>query len=112
MVKRVQIAVASGRGVAERWRSQYFERDGKWSRTVSGNNAEDVYNKLCDLGQAPDVELVAGVIGNQSWSYLSCSGCGDYVVRAANFGSDYSDATIQLCKTCLEDGLAALTKSQ
>lgn len=109
MIKRVTVAVASGRGVAERWRSQY-QRDGKWTRTVSGDS-EVTYNKLCDLGPNPDIDAVAEAIGNKSWGHLSCSGCSDHVVRAASFGCDYNERDILLCEPCLRDGLNALTPS-
>lgn len=107
MVKRVSVSVASGRGVAERWRTQY-QHDGKWTRTANGRS-EQIYNALCDLGDNPDIEAVAKAIGNQSWSYLTCSGCNDSVARAADFGDNYSDREVKLCQACLEDGLAALT---
>jgi hypothetical protein len=106
MIRRVSVSVASGRGVAERWRKQY-QRDGKWTRTVKGDS-EQIYNSLCDLGENPDIEAVAKITGNQSWSYLTCSGCNDYVVRAAGFGDNYSDHDTKLCQACLEDGLGAL----
>jgi hypothetical protein len=96
--------------VAERWRTQY-QHDGKWTPPAKGG-AEKIYNALCDLGENPDIEAVAKVIGNQSWSYLTCGGCGDRVIRAADFGDPYSDNEIKLCQACLEDGLGALTKTQ
>ena len=106
MVKRVSVSVASGRGVAERWRKQY-QHDGKWTQTAKGKS-EQIYDELCALGENPDIEAVAKAIGNQSWSYLTCSGCNDYVVRAADFGDDYGDREIRLCQACLQDGLQAL----
>ena|ERR1039458_118635 len=109
-VKPVSVSVASGRGVAERWRTQY-QHDGKWTRTAK-DSGEVIYNALCDLGDNPDIEAVAKAIGNQSWSYLTCSGCNDYVTRAADFSDNYSDHEIKLCQACLEDGLGALTKTQ
>jgi hypothetical protein len=109
MISRVKIHIASGRGVAERWRTQYQNPDKSWTLTASGGG-EKTYNALCALGQNPDIGKVAEVIGNRSWSYLSCSGCGDYVERAADFGSDYSDTQILLCEACLKDGLAAINK--
>ena len=108
MVKRVSVSVASGRGVAERWRTQY-QRDGKWTTTVSGDSKK-VYERLCKLGENPDIDVVAGIIGNKGWAHLSCNGCGDYVVRAANLTREYSDNENLLCEACLKDGLAALTK--
>ncbi len=107
MVKRVTVSVASGRGVAERWRTQY-QYKGKWTVTVSGDSGK-VYKRLCTLGGNPGIDDVAKVIGNKSWSYLSCSACGEEVTRAANLTRDYSDNEILLCEACLKDGLQALT---
>jgi hypothetical protein len=110
MVKRVRVAVASGRGVAERWRSQY-QRDGKWTRTVTGDS-EVIYNKLCDLGPNPNIDAIADLIGNKGWVHLTCSACSEYVTRAADFGCDYSDNQLLLCQACLTDGTAALSATE
>lgn len=108
MKNRVSISVASARGVADRWREQYYERDGrKWSSTVSGP-AEKVYDQLCALGQNPDIDIVAKIIGNESWSHLLCSGCNERVKAAVSFGSNYSDNELLLCAPCVEDAARAL----
>jgi hypothetical protein len=108
MVRRVSISVASGRGVAERWRSQYYERQAdKWPNTVNGPS-EDVYNKLCALGPNPDIEKVVEIVDGHSWTHLMCSGCNDYVVKAVSFGTDYSDRELLLCAVCVEDAARAL----
>lgn len=108
MVSRVKISVASARGVADRWRETYRDKTtGKWGTTVSGDS-EKVYKALCKLGHKPDIEQVAGIIGNKTWSFLTCSGCNEYITRGADFGSDYSDNQVLLCEPCLKDGLAAM----
>lgn len=107
MVSRVKVTFASGRGVAERWRSQY-QRDGVWTRVVSGDS-EKIYNALCDLGHNADPAKVAEIIGNQSWSHLSCSACGDYVLRAVDFGCEHSDHGVMLCEPCVKDGASVIT---
>ncbi len=107
MIKRISIAVASARGVAERWRKQYQkEPGGNWTRTVSGDS-EQVYNKLCELGHNPDVAKVAEIIGNEGWSHLQCCGCSAYITRAASFGADYNDNELLLCKECVTDASRA-----
>ena len=108
MVKRVSVEIATGRGVAERWRTQYQHQTAKtWTNTVTGDSGK-VYDKLCELGPNPDIAKVAEIIGNKSWSYLYCSGCGDQVERAVSFGSDYSDTPILLCAACISDGAKAI----
>ncbi len=106
MVQRVKVQVASARGVAERWRAQY-QRDGKWTRTVTGDS-EVVYNKMCDLGENPDIAKIADAIGNKSWSYISCAACAEYVTRAADLTPPYTDNAILICRPCLEDAIRAM----
>lgn len=107
MVTRVNVVVPNARGVAERWRSAYQHGD-RWTRTVSGD-CEQIYNKLCDLGKSPDPDMVAGIIGNKSWTHQHCSGCFAEENQMVSFGTDYSDNEVILCKACLQDGLRALS---
>jgi len=106
MVQRVKVEIASGRGVAERWRVQYQHGD-KWTRTISGDS-ELVYNKLCDLGENPDIEAVAKIIGNKEWSYLTCHACQENVTRAVDLTPQYSDNQILICRPCLDDSIRAM----
>lgn len=108
MISRAKVNVASGRGVAERWRSQYQKKDGHWTSTAMGGS-EEIYNTLCALGPNPDIDAVAKVIGNQGWAHISCSGCGTHVARAVSFGRDYSDDEILMCQICLQEGLRAIS---
>ncbi len=103
--RTTSIEIASAANVAERWRSQY-QRDGKWTRTASGDS-EEIYNALCDLGRNPDIAAVATIIGNKSWSYLSCDGCDKYVTHAVKLNHGYSEKDHLLCRNCLERGIAA-----
>lgn len=109
MVERVKVSVATGRGVAERWRQSY-QRDGAWTRVVGGSS-EVIYNRLCDLGENPDVDAVATAIGNKSWSYLTCNACGEEVKRAADLSRAYSDGPNLICRPCLEDAIKAMDRA-
>lgn len=103
----MRLSVASGRGVADRWRSQYqHPRDG-WSH-VAGGTGKDIHEKLCALGANPDPDAVAEVIGNKSWAHLQCSGCGQYVRRAVDFTRDYANQPLLLCADCVTQASAAL----
>lgn len=103
--KYVSIEVATGRGVAERWLSQYG-KDGNWIKTAYGES-KDVYDKLCDLGPNPPIDKVAEAIGNKSWSYISCEGCPEYVERAVRIGKEYDDGHVY-CSTCIQEAYAVL----
>ncbi len=108
--KYVSIEVATGRNVAERWRQQYEKGDGSWSNTVSGLS-KDVHDKLCSLGPNPPIDKVAAAIGNQSWSYISCDGCSDYVERAVRIGDTYSEGKCY-CATCIAEAHQVLIGDQ
>jgi hypothetical protein len=105
--KYVTVRVASGRGAAESWLRQYF-RDGKWLTTplsVKGRTSEQVHEALCALGENPPIDQVAEIIGNKSWSFISCDGCPDYVEKAVCIGEYEPKA---YCETCIKEAHAVL----
>ena len=101
--KYVSVEHATGRGAAERWRSQYQKPTG-WMRTAGGDS-ELVYNNLCDLGLNPDIKAVADIIGNQSWSYITCDGCSDSVEIAVMLG-EYEAK--KYCRVCINEAASVL----
>ena len=108
MVRDVLVRTAGGHGVADRWQSQYQHPVDGWRRTARGP-AKEVYERLCDLGPTPSAAATAEVIGNKSWSYLTCSGCNEYVERAVQFTGGYSEGETLLCAPCIELARAALS---
>lgn len=96
--------VRPSKGIAERWRTQYERPNGNWPVTAHGSSM-DIHEALCALGEDPDPDDVAKIIGNKSWSYHSCSGCGDYYHRLVEIG-EYEQKSY--CKTCLTEALALL----
>lgn len=101
--KYVAVVHASGRDVAERWRAQY-QRGDNWTGTVSGSS-KDVYDRLIALGENPDIEKVADIIGNKSWSFIHCDGCGENVRRAVSMG-EYEPKNY--CETCIAEATIIL----
>lgn len=84
--------------VAERWREQYFERNGKqWGSTISGP-AQTTYNKI---KRAHSSDKVDEIIGNKGWTRHHCQGCGEESDEAVCWdrGSDYDSVT--LCRSCI-----------
>jgi hypothetical protein len=104
--KYVSVQVASARGVADRWKAQYQHPKDGWSTTAYGDS-KAVYEKLCALGTNPDIEKAAEAIGNKSWSYISCDGCGNYETRAVSIG-EYEPKSY--CKTCIQEAFGALNE--
>jgi len=92
----VSIRVAIAAGVAERWYSQYGK---DWPNTAFGQS-KNVYDKLCELGPNPPIDKVAKIIGNKSWSYISCEGCNESVERAVLLGK-YDPKPY--CALCIEE---------
>lgn len=99
--KFVSLATSPAKNVAERWRNQYCH-NGKWLDRTSSCIPEEVYNELCRLGPNPDIAAVAKLIGNKSWSYLSCSSCGEDIERGIILG-DYCYETHTYCETCIRE---------
>ena len=105
--KFVNIQVATGRGVADRWASQYRERDGAWRTCLAGpRTSQQIHEVLVALGDNPPIDKVAEIIGNKSWSYISCDGCSESVERAVAIG-EYD--TKAYCQTCIKEAHAILT---
>lgn len=102
--KYVVIVTASARGVAERWKSQYYDRNGAWITTANGPS-DKLYNQLCALGPSPDIEAVATILGNKSWTHLTCGGCSESVMKAVRIG-EYDGKVY--CAECISEASEAL----
>lgn len=102
----LHVAVATAKGVADRWQKQYFSAKDGWSDSVNGK-AKDIHGRLCALGPNPEIAVVADIIGNKSWCYLSCSACSEYVERAAVIG--YEQNTY-VCTDCAKSIVTVLSK--
>lgn len=103
--KYVNIQVATARGVAELYRQQYPAGD---TRRPLGRDTDEVYQQLLALGNNPQIDKVAEIIGNKSWSYISCDGCRDYVERAVAIGEYEPKA---YCAICITEAFTALSES-
>ena len=101
MIKVIEVSAA---GVAERWRKQYEREDYKWLKTSNGDTHK-IYDRLCDLGPNPNFERVAEVLGNKTWSHISCENCREYVSRAVALG-EYEPK--MYCAECITKAYEAL----
>lgn len=98
--KYVSIRMATAAGVAERWAQQYQHPKDGWRGSAHHPDGKKVYEALIALGPNPPLDKVAEIIGNQSWSYISCDGCSDYVERAVALGEYEPKA---YCATCISE---------
>ncbi len=88
--------------IAHRWHSQYCQ-SGVWSNNVNGST-EAIYNAIVYLGDDATPDQIAAVIGNQTWTHLSCYGCATYQVRMVAIGDD--DEAKSYCLQCLAEAYA------
>ena len=88
---------ALANGAAERWKDQY-------ACFSKGTNSRGIYEALLALGENPLPYDVNKVIGNNSWTYLSCDECSKEVEVVVQLGEepDYESATAQICFPCLK----------
>jgi len=89
-------------GVCLRWKIQYFA-NGEWKY---GNNKEDIYNNLVSLGDDKTEQDIEKVIGNNSWTRLSCDICNNDVDRVVT--TDFSEYSHYMCLNCASKAVGIL----
>lgn len=99
------------RGVTAAWYEAYKDEIDSQSQsaTINGKTKTQIYYELRDL--LPDVasaDDVAAIIGNRSWTRLTCNECGRDVEVVIEVGEepDYESCTAWLCKNCVLNCLA------
>lgn len=96
------------RGVAKRWRDTYapFEQ---WDMRptmfgpVPDKRAISIKLDKLDKETATAAD-VAAIIGNESWTHLTCDECGKDADAVLTVGQepDYESHTASLCRSCVE----------
>lgn len=96
-----------------RWRKQYFH-NGSWG-TVCGRglteSAEVIYKELMSLSlDTVKRSVVDKVIGNTSWTEITCAACRRDAEAAVEVGEapDYESNTAVLCARCLDRAVTLL----
>jgi hypothetical protein len=86
------------REVPQRWQGMY--EDGKYGK--------DKLDKMIQLN-ALDAEIatskqIADIIGNDTWTTMSCSECGKQSIPVIEIGEepDYESNTVWLCFECIQ----------
>lgn len=95
------------RTVATRWRAQYPSG----TRLARGESADAIFRRLADLdSERATRDEVDAIIGNHSWTAITCDGCSRDVEAAVQVGQmpDYDSATATLCVECLRAALQLL----
>lgn len=93
---------------AKNWKSQYYDsQSGIWKNCSFKSNrmvsSEIIYNKLVSLGETPNPNEVDKIIGNDSWTRITCIICYN-CVDSAVFYYD-GEYTSNFCKSCLKKAL-------
>jgi hypothetical protein len=109
--------------VAKRWKQRYYvpatkEWDWVWPLSVDGGkakiSAEVIYDKLVALKGKGTPKEIEKIIGNLSWTDISCDECGRNVEVAVTVGEkeDYDTRTARVCLDCLNKAVAMATKKK
>ena len=105
---KLEIRIPQWRGVAERWKRQYFtDRGDKWYSDAHLVTYEAI------LAAEKDPDKISAAIGNQFWTHTRCVGCDEYCDRLAVIGDQsYVENTAVVCQECLRDAYFALTSQK
>ena len=102
----------TAQGVAKRWEEQYrsYIRKG----TKPGDFCpKQTLRELKAMGANPDPDEIDSLLGNPSWTTVSCHSCSDPSATGVHFLQDYmadihDEDMTSLCKSCVEEGVKAL----
>jgi hypothetical protein len=103
------------RAVAERWRRQYepFNHEIPLFSVRNGYIQERTKMQIAEMLDALDKETatppdVADIIGNESWTRMTCDECGQDTDALLTVGQDpdYESCTASLCRSCTEKAFA------
>ena len=83
------------------WRIHYADGD-RW-KTIARGSTREVYDKLVALGSDPLPGDVNSIIGNESWTEVTCDECSRSVEAIVRLGQapDYESSTAEVCFDCL-----------
>lgn len=97
----LRLVSANGENVPARWKAQMCGIPRRWKDDALMARNARIYEQLVALGPSPDIADVDRIIGNQSWTHLTCSGCNEYIAKGVEFGDSWS-APVVLCPTCVQ----------
>jgi hypothetical protein len=88
------------RGVADRWRKQYFDgRTQSWRQSLGDSCL--TYDRLAALDpESATAADVNAIVGNKTWSRPECGVCCERAIKVVVIANCDSDA--QVCPACLD----------
>jgi len=95
---------------AKKWFDTYFQ-NGFWRfDTAYAKRKQEVHESLVKLGETPNPDDVDAVIGNKSWTSISCTSCRESCEEAILIGVvDYDSHSAYICKPCCETAFKMLS---
>ena len=103
---------------AKRWANQYRDEEThEWRRQhLMFTDTEKVYNWLVELGKDPDPDDVDAVIGNKTWTRVTCDACvfsgyGEGPWVQVGQEPDYDSCTATLCIDCFKEASQLLEEA-
>lgn len=112
-VMMVLYGPSNPREVAEKWKSQYFnDGDGKWYCLETDNYFKDVHDLLNNLSLRCGREAINSIIGNDSWTTITCDTCGEYCTRVVHFKNPDCGTETNICKDCAINAYATLLDTE
>jgi len=88
-------------GAAKMWKRQYYSK-GMWYNPLD-TDAKEVYENLRMAETRDDID---GIIGNTSWTMITCDECGESVREAVVL---YKET---YCYACLKEAVKLLEKDK
>ena len=87
--------------VATKWKATYYRDGAGWHYCVG--ESDKIYCGLVALPIGASPAQIAKVIGNTSWTDLTCDQCKKSVTLLVTVGDerDYESSTADLCKKCI-----------
>lgn len=97
-------------GVADEWKANYYHGHNTWSNIFNKGSAYTIYKRLLNLDlNTCTEEDVEKVIGNRTWTDLTCYECDLLTDTVVLFEHDKYNYTF-ICKTCIQNAMSRISE--
>ncbi len=69
---------------------------------LSKKTRKQIYDEMMALGMTPKPEEINTIVGNDSWTTLTCSHCGEEVGRIVCIDVTYGEYSTHICEPCVD----------